>query len=72
MQIARLRAHRVHLTLEHEPIAQDARRALHELEIASIDLTAAQNRREMAGAQLEKARAGVLGVDYVPTDVPLS
>lgn len=62
----------MHLTQEHEPIAQATRRAFHELSMASLDLAAAQKRRINASAQLEKARAGVLGIDYVHVDLPTS
>lgn len=58
--------------MEHEYIAQTTRRAIHELAMASLDLAAAQKRRINADAQLEKARAGVLGIDYVHVDSPPS
>jgi hypothetical protein len=38
---------------------------MHELEMSAIDLRAAENRRKLAGDQLEKARAGMLGIDAV-------
>lgn len=44
-------------------MAKATRRALHELELATIDLRAAENRRKVADSQVEKARAGVLGID---------
>lgn len=46
-------------------MAKETRRALHELEITSRDLKLAEQRRSVAVAQLEKARAGLLGVEYV-------
>ncbi|OBZ75726.1 hypothetical protein A0H81_04436 [Grifola frondosa] len=64
-EIARLRAHRAHITSEYATIAKATRRALHELDMASIDLKMAERRRAIADAQVEKARAGALGVDYV-------
>jgi hypothetical protein len=67
IQIARVQAVRANLTSEHANIAKAARRALHELEMASLDLRAAENRRKLADNHVEKARLGVLGIDYLPT-----
>lgn len=64
-QIARLRAHRTQLTLEYVNVTRARSRALHELDMASIDLKAAEKRRTIADAQFEKARFGALGVDFV-------
>lgn len=66
-EIARAQAHRTQLTSEHTHIAKAARRALHELEMASLDLRAAESRRKLADSHMEKARLGVLGIDYLPT-----
>lgn len=65
LQIARLQGHRAHLVAEYSQITKGTRRALHELDTATIDLRAAESRRKIADAQLEKARAGVLGIDAV-------
>jgi hypothetical protein len=67
IQIARVQVHRAHLTSEYTHIAKATRRALHELEMASLDLRAAENRRKLADSHVEKARLGVLGIDYLPT-----
>ena len=62
-QIARLEAHRLHLAVEYTTISKLTRRAIHELDMATIDLRAAETRRRIADSQMEKARAGVLGMD---------
>lgn len=67
-QIARVQAHRAHLVSEYTAIGQRTRRALHELDMAAIDLRAAESRRKVAGSHMEKARTGVLGIDAVPID----
>jgi hypothetical protein len=36
--------------------------------MATIDLRAAESRRKVAGSHMEKARAGMLGIDAVPID----
>jgi hypothetical protein len=61
-----VQAHRAHLTSEYNAIAQRKRRALHELDLAAIDLRAAEGRRKVAAGHTEKARAGVLGIDAEP------
>ena len=48
---------------EYEVSAREKRRAIHELELSTIELRAAETRRMVADAQLEKARQGVLGID---------
>ncbi|GLB35118.1 hypothetical protein LshimejAT787_0206830 [Lyophyllum shimeji] len=70
-EIARLQAHRAHLASEYAQLAAGKRRALHELEMSTIDLRAAELRRKVADIQYQKARNGVLGVDYVPTDTSI-
>jgi hypothetical protein len=55
--------HRAHLASEYVLISRGTRRALHELDTATLDLRAAEGRRRVADSQLEKARAGVLGID---------
>ncbi|KAF5387038.1 hypothetical protein D9615_001659 [Tricholomella constricta] len=70
-ELARLQAHRAHLASEYAQLEKGARRALHELDTATIDLRAAELRRRVADIQYEKARNGVLGIDYVPTDASI-
>jgi hypothetical protein len=64
-EITRIQAHRAHLVSDYVQVAKATRRALHELDIATIDLRAAENRRKLADSQVEKARAGVLGINAV-------
>jgi len=40
-------------------------RTLHEFQLASLDLRAAEGRRKVVEAHLEKAKNGTLGIDYV-------
>ena len=50
-------------------IGRAARRALHELDMSTIDLRAAEKRRELGDEQLEKqtgkVRSGLLGIEAV-------
>lgn len=62
----RLRTHHAHITAEATAIEKSTRRAMHELGMAAIDLRLAERKREAAVRQVELARAGVLGIDYVP------
>ncbi|KAG1749023.1 uncharacterized protein EDB91DRAFT_1312291 [Suillus paluster] len=48
---------------EHIQISKNVRRALHELDLTSIDLRAAQTRREHAENHRKKAAAGFLDMD---------
>ncbi|KAI0336405.1 hypothetical protein GY45DRAFT_396009 [Cubamyces sp. BRFM 1775] len=64
-EIARVHAHRMHLETEYIQTAAAARRALHELEISTLDLKLAEARRGIADRQLEKAQIGMLGMDYI-------
>ena len=59
------RAHRAHVENEYIQIAKDTRRALSDLMIADIDLKNAEARRAVSSAQLEKARIGKLGIDFI-------
>lgn len=54
--------------MEHFQHIASARRALQELDMASIDMQAAENRRRIADLQLEKAKTGSLGIDAPLTD----
>ncbi|KAI9064307.1 hypothetical protein FKP32DRAFT_1626265 [Trametes sanguinea] len=64
-EIARMQTHRIHLEADYVQISAAARRALHEFDIASIDLKVSVRRRELADAQLEKAQVGMLGLDWM-------
>ncbi|KAF8228513.1 hypothetical protein L208DRAFT_1403811 [Tricholoma matsutake] len=44
-------------------ISKGTRRALHELDTGTLDLCAAESQQKVADSQMEKARAGVLGID---------
>ncbi|KAG6879603.1 hypothetical protein C0992_000883 [Termitomyces sp. T32_za158] len=66
-EISRLQLQRARLSTDYTNLAKEIRRALHELDTATIDLRAAELRRRLADAQHEKARNGLLGVDHVPT-----
>lgn len=57
------RATRTTEALAHVSLARAARRAVHELDLAQLDLNMAQERRKVAQAQLEKAKLGALGID---------
>ncbi|KAF8078115.1 hypothetical protein FPV67DRAFT_1464230 [Lyophyllum atratum] len=63
-EIARLQVHRAHLASEYTQLAKGNRRALHELDLSTIDLRAAELRRKVADIQYQKARNGALGIDY--------
>lgn len=56
--------HRARAATEYAELSKATRRAVHELEIAGVDLNAARLRREVADAQMEKARMGLLGLHY--------
>jgi hypothetical protein len=45
-----------------EPLTRVAERSRHELEMSSLELYAAGERRKAAAAQVEEARAGTLGI----------
>ncbi|KAF9483834.1 hypothetical protein BDN70DRAFT_873215 [Pholiota conissans] len=68
-EIARLQGHRGHLNVEHFQHVSNSRKALQELDMASIELHAAENRRRITELQLEMARTGSLGIDAQLTDV---
>ncbi|KAG6917800.1 hypothetical protein DXG01_001072 [Tephrocybe rancida] len=61
-----LQTHRARLASEYVNLAKETRRALHELDTATIDLRSAELRRKVADNQHEKARNGLLGIDYTP------
>ncbi|KAJ3551966.1 hypothetical protein NP233_g12981 [Leucocoprinus birnbaumii] len=62
------RAARLNVSKEMDRLNSQCLRALHDVEMASIDLRAAEGRRKIADAQLEKARQGALGIDYNPPE----
>lgn len=62
--ITRLRETRTKQAKDHDALQRSTDRALHELKLASHELKFAEKRRTIADAQLEKARAGILGMDY--------
>ncbi|KXN90520.1 hypothetical protein AN958_04192 [Leucoagaricus sp. SymC.cos] len=68
LELVRYRATRVSLNKEHDQVSRDTRRALHELDMATIDLRMAETRKKVADAQLEKAKQGLLGIEGAPTD----
>jgi len=49
---------------EYGEALEAAWKAMHEREMAEIESAAARMRREVADSQLEKARFGLLGIDY--------
>ena len=47
-----------------EPLIRAAERSKHELEMSLLELYAAGERRKVTAAQVEEARAGMLGVGH--------
>lgn len=58
----RFDAYRVHVASEQCKSGKAWRRAVHELEVATLELKAAQSRRELAEGLRKRAHAGVLGI----------
>ncbi|KAF5391719.1 hypothetical protein D9757_001776 [Collybiopsis confluens] len=58
------RHHSLKLSLEYHKILGDKRRALHEYEMAALELRHAQLRRQTSSKQHDLARLGLLGIDY--------
>ncbi|KAF8969902.1 hypothetical protein BDZ97DRAFT_171101 [Flammula alnicola] len=69
IEISKLQTQRAHFASEHFQQVKGLRRVLQELDMATIDLQAAENRRRVADMQLEQAKTGVLGIDAPPTDL---
>ncbi|KAF5358022.1 hypothetical protein D9756_001709 [Leucocoprinus leucothites] len=67
-EIRHKRASRMALNRELDNLRDHSRRALHEVEMANIDLRAAEGRRKVVDVQLERAKQGTLGIDYVPPE----
>ena len=63
-QIARLASLNVSQKAAAEPLIRAAERSRHELEMSLLELYAAGERRKVAAAQVEEARAGILGVGH--------
>ncbi|KAF9228659.1 hypothetical protein BS17DRAFT_203259 [Gyrodon lividus] len=59
----RLDAHRAHAAAECKRCLKASRRAFHELDMTTLDLRAAQHRRELAENHRKKAHHGQLGID---------
>lgn len=57
--------HLTAITAERDRLhhVKSLQRVLHELDLATIDLRAAETRRKIADAQLERAKTGTLGMD---------
>ena len=49
---------------EYGETLKATRKSTHEQEMTEIELAAARMRREVADSQVEKARFGLLGIDY--------
>lgn len=49
---------------EYGETLKASRKAMREQEMAEVELAAARMRREVADSQVEKARFGLLGIDY--------
>jgi len=63
-EIARLASLNVSQKAAAEPLIRAAERSRHELEMSLLELYAAGERRKVAAAQVEEARAGMLGVGH--------
>ncbi|CAA7267921.1 unnamed protein product [Cyclocybe aegerita] len=61
--LARQQTHRTNAASDHLQQMKGLHRALHELDLSSIDLHAAESRRRIAESQMEKAKTGSLGID---------
>ncbi|KAJ7445730.1 hypothetical protein B0H11DRAFT_1649718, partial [Mycena galericulata] len=64
-QLSATRAHRLVVRSQYATLEKATRRALQELDTAGIELGAAEGRRKVADVHLEKARGGVLGIEYI-------
>lgn len=66
------KAHRATLRAQYMSLEKVTRRALQELETANLELRAVEGRRKVADTHLEKARAGALGIEYIPPLVDIA
>ena len=71
-QIAGAQKIRLAAAEEYKAMLLQKQRTLHDLQLAELDLRAAQMRRMIAEDQLERARMGELGVEYngIPATLP--
>lgn len=71
-QIAGAQKIRLAAAEEYKSMLLQKQRTTHELQLANLDLRAAQMRRMIAEDQLERAKAGELGVEYngIPAALP--
>ncbi|KAG7086600.1 hypothetical protein E1B28_002545 [Marasmius oreades] len=56
---------KLNIEREYKNVYRATRRALHDFELSTIDLRASEVRRKATSAQLDLAREGALGIDYV-------
>lgn len=72
LQIAGAQKIRLAAAEEYKGMLLQKQRTMHELQLANLDLRAAQMRRMIAEEQLEKAKVGELGVEYngIPAALP--
>ncbi|TFK62197.1 hypothetical protein BDN72DRAFT_404046 [Pluteus cervinus] len=66
-EIKRTQQRIYYLAEKHSELSRDLRRAMHELDMSTIDLHAAECRRKYAEQQMDRARNGILAMDEVPT-----
>lgn len=71
-QIAGAQKIRLAAAEEYKTMLLQKQRTSHELQLAELDLRAAQMRRMIAEDQLERAKMGELGVEYngIPATLP--
>ncbi|KAH7889909.1 hypothetical protein F5I97DRAFT_609700 [Phlebopus sp. FC_14] len=62
-ELSRIEAHRAHAASECKKSWKASRRASHELDMATLDLRAAQHRRELAESHRKRAHHGQLGIE---------
>ena len=65
-QLTRILARKERLATECDTAMRELRQALHEYDIACIDLRYAEKKRKIADEQLELARAGMFGIEFKP------
>jgi hypothetical protein len=66
VQLAAAKARRISIAADCAQATAASRRAVHELDMAVLDLRLAEQRRRIADDQLERAKNGALGIEYVP------
>ncbi|KZT69018.1 hypothetical protein DAEQUDRAFT_765800 [Daedalea quercina L-15889] len=72
VEIAQAHAQRLKAAKEYKEKWLEGRRIIHEFEVVDFDFRAAEMRRIIADDQLERAKAGELGIEYngVPAELP--